>query len=284
MKQSYSSAFLVLLYGKEIIDSETLNSIKSLTIGNSLLVIWNNGPELLNSNDVIEFEQAGFDVKIIETIENLSISCIYNRFIKSYESDRYILLDDDSCLNQHYLNDALAIDEDHIGVPMIYSNKVLTGPKLNRKLCGKGDSITDKDKFFGIGSGLVIGKHIAEKMKHDHQQIFDERFYFYGVDSTFFFRVKMSCLSANMRIISGFEHSLSKLKKESLPVTEFRLKEMSYDIGLRLRYYKSFGTGFFLLLKESFSSAVNKIANKKRKLGVRYLWDAFLNGKHYRDD
>ncbi|MGI2258572.1 hypothetical protein [Shewanella sp. GXUN23E] len=273
-----------MLYGKELADSETLNSLKALSLNGTdcLLVIWNNGPAQLKAREVDTFEQLGFDVAICETTENQSLSKIYNRFIDEFHSDKYVVLDDDSQLNQAYLQAVFQLTENEIGVPQIFSNHKLTGPKRNRKLCAVGDTVTDADKFFGIGSGLVIGKTSATRMKDDHGTVFDERFYFYGVDSTFFFRVKMSQISDRLRIISGFEHSLSKLKKESEPVTEFRLKEMSYDIGLRLRYYKPLVTGFFLVVKESLSCGLKKLRNKKPKVLTGHLLKAYFGGKHYR--
>lgn len=284
MTSNYSAAYLVLLYRKEVNASETLNSIKQLSLkgNNSLLVIWNNGPKPLIAHDVKEFEQLGFDVIIKETVENESLSKVYNRFIDDVNSDKYIILDDDSCLNQQYIDEVYALTGDDLGVPLILSNKKLTGPRLNRKLCNKNSRVNDKDKFFAIGSGLVIGADTAAKMKSDHQQVFDERFYFYGVDSTFFFRVKQSGLSQKITIITGFEHSFSHLLKESYTVTEFRLKELSYDIGLRLRYYKPLRTGIFLLLKESVSSVVKSLRNKKQKIAIKHLLTAYLSGKHYR--
>ncbi|WP_372930522.1 hypothetical protein [Shewanella putrefaciens] len=285
MTSNYSAAYLVLLYRKEVNASETLNSIKLLSLKNNnyLLVIWNNGPKPLIAHDIKEFEQLGFDVVIKETVENESLSKVYNHFIDNFYSNKYIILDDDSCLNQEYFNEVFDLKKNEIGVPLIFSNGKLTGPKLNRKLCQKGHLITEKDKFIGIGSGLVIGQDIVEKLKRDHRQVFDERFYFYGVDTTFFFRVKQSLLSERMKVISGFEHSLSKLKKESEPVTDFRLKEMSYDIGLRLRYYKPVFSGFILLIKESISSLVKLLCKKKPKVEVKHLLNAYLSGKHYRE-
>lgn len=284
MKSSYSAAFMVLLYGKETVDSETLNSIESLSLNNEnhLLVIWNNGPKSLMNHDVEAFERIGFDVEMRETVNNESLSKIYNSFIDDFNSDKYIILDDDSCLNQKYFNKIFDLNTDEIGVPLILSNGIPNGPKLNRKLCCETDQVSDKDKFIGIGSGLVIGQKIVAKIKRDHQTVFDERFYFYGVDTTFFFRVKLSLLSRKIKIIPGFEHSLSKLMKESEPVTEFRLKEMSYDIGLRLRYYKPRFSGLFLLLKESISSTIKLLFNKKSKIIVKYLLKAYVSGKHYR--
>lgn len=284
MSKHYSAAFLVLLYGKELADSETLNSLKALSLNSTdcLLVIWNNGLAQLQERNTESFEQLGFDTFTCETIENQSLSQIYNRFMSDFSSDKYIVLDDDSELNQDYLECAFSLTDSDIGVPQIFSNRKMTGPKRNRKLCVLDETVSDTDKFFGIGSGLVIGHKVAEKMKRDHGSVFDERFYFYGVDSTFFLRVKMSRLSSQIHVIIGFEHSLSKLKTESAPVTEFRLKEMSYDIGLRLRYYKPLVTGFFLVLKESMSSVLKKLRNKKPKVTVGHLLKAYFGGKHYR--
>lgn len=131
MENNYSAAFLVLLYGKEISASETLNSIRKqkVPVGNNLLVIWNNGPELLQERHVSDFELLGFDVVIRETITNESLSKIYNQFITNYASDKYIILDDDSQLNQNYIDRAFNLTTKDIGVPQIFSGDKQTFPK-----------------------------------------------------------------------------------------------------------------------------------------------------------
>lgn len=284
MSKKYSIAFLVLLYNKEISESETLTSFNSLNLQNeqALLLIWNNGPNSISEKNVRNFDKKELTVNIIETIGNESLSKIYNQFINDVDANKYVILDDDSSLNQNFLNAAIELTDGEIGVPLIYSNQKLTGPKLNRKLCSIDDSISNKDKFFGIGSGLVIGRRIVNQMEIDYNRVFDDRFYFYGVDSTFFFRLKQSNLNNYIKIIPGFEHSLSKLKKEAEPISEFRLKEMSYDIGLRLRYYKPMFTGIFLMIKESLTNGIKKLQHKKQKVSVRHLIRAFFIGKHYR--
>ncbi|MCF1428878.1 MAG: hypothetical protein LPH19_13290, partial [Shewanella sp.] len=143
MSKRYSAAFLVLLYGKEAESSETLNSLKSLALQEQdcLLVIWNNGPKPLQERDLTEFEQLGVDVTICESIENRSLSKIYNQFIAEFKSEKYIVLDDDSQLNQEYLQAVFELKPDEVGVPQIFSNQKLTGPKRNRKLCVVGESV-----------------------------------------------------------------------------------------------------------------------------------------------
>lgn len=284
MKYEYSAAFLVLLYGKTVFDSETLNSIKTLSINNekALLVIWNNGPKSIKNNNIDDLKKLGFDVVIRETLDNQSLAKIYNQFIDEFDCEKYVVLDDDSWLNQEYFDQVFSLYENAVGVPLIYCDTKLAGPKLNRKLCNIDSKITDKDRFFAIGSGLAIGNKIVKEMKAILGQVFDERFYFYGVDSTFFFRLKMCKLREQIKIISGFEHSLSCRKKESDTVTEFRLKEMSYDIGLRLRYYKPLYSALFQVFRDAISSAIKKVLHKRRKVAAGDLLKAYFSGKHYR--
>lgn len=280
----YSAAFMVLLYGKEIADSETLNSIKNIRLNNErfLLVIWNNGPKSIDCDNLDGFYKLGFDITIKESLENQSLAKIYNQFISEINSEKYIVLDDDSKLNQGYIDQVFRLNSTQIGVPLITCNNKLVGPKLNDRLCDLKSHVCNKDKFFAIGSGLVLGHKIAKKMQIDLGQIFDERFYFYGVDATFFFRVKKIKLNKNIKIISGFEHSLSYLKKESDITTSFRLKEMSYDLGLRLRFYKPIYASVFKVLGESVSSIIKKFRKERQKSEAKYLLKAFFTGKHYR--
>ncbi|WP_413691538.1 hypothetical protein [Psychromonas sp. KJ10-2] len=111
-------------------------------------------------------------------------------------------------------------------------------PKIQNKPYYSGVNITRKSKVVSIGSGLVIGRDVAAFVKKIYGDIFDERFYLYGVDTTFFLRVFNSNLSNRINIISGFQHSLSRLQKESNEVKKFRCIERSYDKGLTIRFYK----------------------------------------------
>ena len=272
------SSIIILLYKWEIYSSPTIKSIlaSKLRFENVNLVIWNNGPRRFQSTNVETLTRMGFLVSIVETIENRALSSIYNQFIKEYSSNRYIILDHDSKLNDNYIINALNSDSSALSIPLIYSNGIVRGPKINNSISEVGAVISKNDRILTIGSGIVIGKEIAAIVENKYGNIFDEKFYLYGVDSSFFIRISNLLLSNRVNIIDGFEHSLSRLETETKAVKDFRLKERGYDLGLTLRFYPSlkYYKKFFKLLFKSFFY--------RSPLPIHHVFKSFLSGKHYR--
>lgn len=281
---SYNSAFLIVLYNKKISDSSTLSTL--LSCDNAKVVIWNNGPYPLESKDVSNLEKMGLDVSFVETLHNESLSVIYNRFLNEYSSEKYVILDDDSSLNEEYLRSISEVKPDQVGMPIIQSHGRITSPRINRKLCSGHDTvIQDSDKISTIGSGLVIGCEIAKKLVDKYGSVFDERFYFYGIDTTFCFRLYDSGFTKHIKIIPGFNHQLSRLETEEDSISDFRRLERSYDMGLTMRYYnyKSFGSNFNKIIKLGLKSAFAIFLRKKEKILFLHFLRALIFGKHYKD-
>lgn len=62
-------------------------------------------------------------------MNNLPLSVIYNRFIKSYDSDFYVILDHDSCISSEYVDYIKDInDQLFIGLPKITMNGIPRSP------------------------------------------------------------------------------------------------------------------------------------------------------------
>ncbi|MBB1356384.1 hypothetical protein H5072_20460, partial [Pseudoalteromonas sp. SR45-5] len=101
-------AIVVLLFKKEISDSKTLSTLleSNLNFQNCKLTVWNNGPDELINKNLEPFMLKGFEVEVIETVENESLAKIYNRFINKNIAQKYIILDDDTQLNDLYLENA----------------------------------------------------------------------------------------------------------------------------------------------------------------------------------
>jgi hypothetical protein len=62
-------------------------------------------------------------------------------------------------------------------MPIISSQEVIHAPVVNNKPYSHDIKLKPEDKVITIGSGLVIGKEITEKLKHKYGEVFDERFY-----------------------------------------------------------------------------------------------------------
>jgi hypothetical protein len=281
----YNVTFLVLLYNNEISTSTTLNTLLNSEIEyhNCKLIIWNNGPSSLNCKDTMPFRAMGLDVDIQETINNESLAKIYNKFIKLVKSHKYVILDDDSHLSKNYLKLTLNATECELCIPIItYKNKI-EGPKCNSMIVSQIKKFDVNDKLMAIGSGMVIGNKVVRDVAAIYGSTFDERFYLYGVDATFCHRVNQIS-SIDIRVIQGFEHSLSRLATEADLVTEFRLKERSYDEGLQLRYYKPWRKSLYLVIRYLVAHLVKKLNKKKKSILLVDFLTAYIKGKHYRDN
>jgi GT2 family glycosyltransferase len=185
-----------------------------------------------------------------------------------------LIFDHDSEITSKYLTDAISKPSIGIGVPIITSFGKQESPVIKSKShCGP---FTQKDRVRAIGSGLVIEHNIVKKLIKRFGNVFDERFYLYGVDTTFFYRVRRANLNNKIKLIAGFRHSMSRLEQENKVMTSFRVKERSYEIGLTTRFYFS-----------DIPLSILKITIKRclflNTLSVKTTLRALITGKHYRD-
>lgn len=279
------TAILVLLYNKEMKDSSTLNSLMKSTVqySKAKIVIWNNGPKKLDITACPELSHLGYQIEVVETISNDSLAVIYNRFIKANSAKKYILLDDDSELSEEFISASANSQPEHLSLPVITNNGKVQYPSIDRKRYSSKTTIKDHSRVTTIGSGLVIGINIVNALNQHYKSVFDERFYLYGVDTTFCLRVNESNQVKNIQLISGFDHSLSKLESESTKMNNFRRIERSYERGLKLRYYVPLPRAIFLLLKTATSALKRRLVGKRYQVRFLYVLKAFLSGKHYRN-
>lgn len=280
----FETAILVLLYNKEIIESKTITSLaksKAQYLG-ARLVIWNNGPVSLQSRDCSIIENLGYDILIEETLGNESLAVIYNRFLIRNTAKKHIILDDDSHINSEYILASIEINETEIGIPIISSQNTIYAPIVNKKPYSQDVKLKPEDKVITVGSGLVIGKQISLILKEKYGDVFDERFYLYGVDNTFCLRIFENRLTERARVIAGFNHSLSRLEKETIEISKFRRLERSYSAGIELRHYCSLLEASSVFLQVGLVNIKNLIFKQKRSFKFNYLLKAYLTGKHYR--
>lgn len=280
-----NSSILILLYNKQITESKTLSSLISSDIqfSHARLVIWNNGPNKLSSYDVSHLEDLGYEVVVKETLNNESLAVVYNCFIYENQAEKYIFLDDDSSLNSDYIKAACGSANSIVSMPLITSGGVVVNPKVNSSVCCKDQELTSNDKILTIGSGLVLGHDIVIEMFDKISTVFDERFYLYGVDTTFCLRLKELQLISKIKLIDGFEHSMSRFEKESEEVSHFRKVERSYDFGLTLKYYYPKKKAFFEILMYMIMTLKRKLLKQPTEFSFFLIVKSFLTGKHYRN-
>lgn len=272
----FDCAVLVVLYNCKPVDSVTIQSLlDSRPAGmKTKFIFWNNGP----TRQHFDFNEAsGLDVELAETIQNESLAKIYNQFINKVQSKLYVILDHDSSVSSNYIAAINTVSEGQCAFPIIWNENKATGPLVNGSIVNKPRPLAFSDTLLAIGSGVIIGCDIVQAIQDSYGNVFDERFYLYGIDSTFCYRLERLKLSTSCKIIPGFQHSLSRLEDESTKVTDFRRKERSYSFGLTLRHYKklSYLRVFFILL-------CKRILNKS-PLSITHIVKALVSGRHYRD-
>jgi len=268
-------SILVVLYSCEVYRSKTIQTLISSGVEGGRLVVWNNGPRVLKEWDVTALKSSGFDdVVVIETIDNIALSKIYNNFMVRWAADRYVFLDHDSTLNEGYLEKIFCDAPIDIGVPLIEALGEVRSPTIKGGF--REGPYFESDQFFAIGSGLILGAKAVRLLEDRFTKVFDERFYLYGVDTVFFFRIRIAGMTNLIKVIGGFEHSLSRLEVETPTMKAFRKIERSYEIGLKTRYY-------FRKTKSAFVKILIKRCLGFETLSIRSILKAFLSGKHYRD-
>lgn len=277
-----SGTLLIVIYNKTISESITYQSIMdySGSLKTLDLLIWNNGPTTINtqleSPHIAKFNS----VNIEEDISNAGLAKIYNFAIAKFSNDFCVILDDDSYLSEAYITHMLQSQRSECAVPILTYGGQPQSPSLNRK---KIDSLTlpeNPKRFRAVGSGLIIGRDIAQKMQSIYRSVFDEHFLLYGADTTFCIRLERAGLLSSIKIIPGFEHSYSRLSNEEDPLSEFRKKELAYDAGLRARYYKSKSSLVVYTIRTGLRSLKNWI--KRNENLEWYIFHAIVTGKHYR--
>jgi GT2 family glycosyltransferase len=269
---------LVVLYNKTPAESSTLGSLeKALHSLNTSyeevqICFWNNGPEKINS--IASINSPNYSATLVETINNESLSSIYNRFLEMYHSDKYLILDHDSRVSEGYLKECL-IDQSDFSIPTIVTSHGIQSPKIYNLKAYEGTST-----LLAIGSGICLTRKACNIVKSHFSKVFDERFYLYGVDSTFFLRLNKIGYGNKIQVSSNtIVHSLSKFEKEDSAIKRFREKERSYDQALTLRYYFSLFTAVTI-----FKKIIGCVFLNKSDINLFIFFSALISGKHYKSD
>jgi len=217
----YQTLIVVVLSGKTYKDSATLNCLMNYSYANAELVIINAGPDSLRfDKDFIH--TLGFYVKSIDIKEYLDarpLSNIYNEILNEYdEIDRFVLLDDGSCLRKDYLNNLDKFYTGEIDLQIPYVRSKLDGkvyyPIIDESVAKVTDGlvINPTKNIRSLGFGLVVYRSAIHKFLGIKRQIFDEDFSFYDDGCVFFNKIKLlrdENLNINIQIVNTLEHTLN---------------------------------------------------------------------------
>ena len=267
-REKFKNVILVLVYGKRVEDSYSYQALicYAREHSDSAVVFWNNGPEKLNYIPVLE------NIFFNETLENKSLSCVYNCFIERWYADSYLLLDDDSIVDNSFLESFSSLSND-LAVPVIWDEGIAYYPLVNGVVIDHSQEYLINDvSLMSIGSGLIVKRKIIDKLRLKFETVFDERFNIYGVDTSFFYRLNMIDMEdCRFEVIPSIKHSLSKNKQESKDVMHFRARERSRDIALTLIHYRAQVNVYRILLSVVINSFLATLGWQKKHYSIRSL-------------
>lgn len=110
---------------------------------------------------------------------NQGLSRAYNTaldWIQKYnpEMDGYvILLDDDTSLNEEYLNEVKKVSCD-IAVPVVKAKNIIISPcRIKRDIVSQWDGQSNLLDFSAINSGMVISLHLFKNYRYDEKLFLD---------------------------------------------------------------------------------------------------------------
>lgn len=278
----WTNAILVIIYNKTLQESTTLTTLSDHHFSNTKLVIQNNGPYEIGYDCELSVRLNkcfNSQVELINCLDNMPLSIIYNDFFLKYkDSERYILLDDDTEISELFVK---AIKNSHVDleVPKIISSG---DGKVYYPICENMVVTTDRDldpeSALSIGSGLIINRTLIEKFKRHDLKLFDEHYALYGVDYSLFRRIyKILDKGERVKIRSSsfLVHSLSRLD-DSLRENSFRNIERALDVAVSARRYPTLHL-HYLLVRKFISESI------KMNWGNAYnIVKAYLLGSHPR--
>lgn len=276
LKLKKDLAVLVVLYNCKPENCASYNDLMKKAKGYQKIevVFWNNGPSEVALNEPPN------NVVLKESLENISLAKVYNKFISSVQARKYLILDDDTHVNQLFIDSLIAGDFKYIAVPNVIAKRGVCYPIFKRRsaLWGKSQvaccgeySLDENALFFSIGSGVCINENLIPKILDEFDDVFDERFYIYGVDTSFFTRLS-KLKDVNISVFNEIEHSLSRL--DEVEFNSFRFNERAMENVLFFRFYPSISS-----MVRAVKFFYSKRARLETKL-VKTLIKAFFKGVH----
>lgn len=287
---------LVVTYNKETLINDTTKSLLSQlgdmrSVG---LTIFNNGPKAfahIEQGFVDELQEKMSFINIVERVENNALSKVYNQFINSSSADYYMILDDDTKLKSDYFIKVNKIINDFspdVLLPAIVSeyDHKLHFPSIDNKQVPierlKLGVDLGSENICSVGSGLIL----SHKLYNDFCKVgilpFDDNFAFYGVDFTFFRRLrilKKRGVNISIYIVDYVYHDLSnvggvisraryiELQLDKILSSKYYSKSRVYSVGkmlffsLQYLFHKDWSM-FQLSLKTYFSGRHPRCINK----------------------
>ena len=269
--------FLVVIYKSSLKNSETLNSlsenIPEWMRACSHLIIWNNGPLLVGTDEFEAFKLSSRleGIQLEQDVENRPLRWIYN-WVLSGNFNRCVLLDQDTRLGKDYFSALHENPDLDVLTPRILTRGHVCYPRLNKQPIDR-DRLLNVEHLVSIGSGLALSANTVKLMTGRYGSVFDERFALYGVDISFFIRLQKLGADLKAGSYAALDHSLSEHEQESPELRRFRELEKLYtEILLRLHYKGASKAKVLRYL-------IRRLSTKRRSL-LRFL-PKIINCWHY---
>ncbi|WP_409420429.1 glycosyltransferase [Pseudaeromonas sp. ZJS20] len=283
MKSSRRICVVVVSYGQNPFLCETYSSLAgqlgAFNDHDLLIYVRNNGPIYYD----LDFEPSTTHPFVYtQSVGNVSLASIYNDAINYRENDFVLIFDQDTHISAEYiqsiLNNMERNDVDLL-IPKIMAKGKQHYPRDKSGVIASGEYQTMHARLTSISSGLMIGRKLIEKFKQTYSSVFDENFVLYGVDSSFFLRLRHLMKIYSIKIVCDGEllHSLSSHEVEADSVKLFRSCERLYDLALQLRYYPRLSM-IYLVPRELLKVV---LLHKKPSLLLDFFRVA-VSGKHPR--
>ncbi|MEQ9901001.1 hypothetical protein ABRP59_15385 [Pectobacterium punjabense] len=253
---------IVIIYNSTLDDSDTLRSILASQTKNIKLdiLIWNNGPSILNEEDIQRFlfscQKKGIGAKIFQDIRNLSLAKIYNFFIEENEFNFITILDQDSILPKDFFIRLNTVGDSDVIVPRIIANKDDKYVQCYPHVYDTPDIMIPEGNIQchieSAMSGITISKNAVDKIRSFRGYVFEEKLAFYGIDNDLFRTIKtMENYKLSLCCLNEIHHSLSVLDPKEVQ-SDFRIMETIYfKYFIRCEYQKKGVTStMFIVLRD----------------------------------
>lgn len=234
------SLLLIVLYNKEIRDSQTVVSLLKTNYAGELL-IFNNGPKsILQDNAILNTLKSKYErVYFEEDVSNRPLSVMYNDVLLKEGYDEYFLFDDDTSLPIDFFD--IEKDKSDIVIPLIknFSNEEVFYPLVNGKVEYTLGILKNSDYVLSVGSGLMLSKSLVDKFLRNNLKPFDERFSLYGVDFSLFRRIdilKSLGEQVYIKVYGRLNHSLSRIDEKTSKWRE--IERLTDKILTKIHYSK----------------------------------------------
>lgn len=217
---------LIVIYNKVCEDSQTINSIYKWKDHIQLVVFDNSTTENKNSEYC---RKEG--ILYFSKNKNLGLSKAYNYAIDHLplqNQDYIMVLDDDTCLNDAYVEEVLrSINLNYdVLLPVVRSGNIIISPTNIKFKCGSKivDEVgqLDKNHISAINSGMVVSSRVYEKIRYNEELFLD------CIDHEFMRLVRNNKCSLHI-LTNGIVQNFSRNEKPKIESALFRFKLYKKD-------------------------------------------------------